>query len=127
MLFRSGTERVLVRNTLFQGRPVRWEPEEDTCFAWYDDESSPPMPDNHFVVEYSLITGVRFGNVTPCPGPHNLCDVSSGLVSIDIDEFDALPGPASPAIDAGSADGAPADDFTGRLRDPHPDIGACER
>ena len=32
----------------------------------------------------------------------------------------------SPAVDAGSADGAPADDIEGRLRDAAPDIGAYE-
>jgi len=118
---------VLMRNVLFQGQKIFFNPEEDTCFAWYDDESSPPMPANPFVVDYSLITGVRFGNVTPCPGPHSLCDVLSGLMNMGIDAFDAHLLPGSPATNAGTVDGAPADDFAGHPRDANPDIGAYER
>ena len=123
----NGSERVRVQNTIFQGQEVFWSAGEATCFAWYDDESSPPMPANPFVVSYSLITGVRFGNVTPCPGEGNLCDVFSDLTSIIIDAFDAHLQAGSPAINAGSTDEAPADDFTGRPRDATPDIGAYER
>jgi hypothetical protein len=117
----------LMRNSLFQGQKKFFSPDEDTCFAWYDDESSPPMPANPFTVDYSLITGVRFGNVTPCPGPNNLCDVAAGLVNPDIDNFDAHLQPDSPAINAGTADGAPADDFASQPRYDQPDIGAYEQ
>jgi hypothetical protein len=123
----NGHEQVLVRNTLFQGQKVFFNPEEDACFAWYDDESSPPMPANPFVVDNSLIYGVRFGNVNPCPGPNNLCDVFPGLESAAIDTFDAHLQSGSPAINAGTLDRAPGDDFTGRQRDANPDIGAYER
>ena len=122
----QGNERVLMRNDLFQGQKFFWSPDEDTCFAWYDDESSPPMPANPFVVEYSLITGVRFGNVNPCPGSHNLCDVNSGLVNISIDTFDAHLLSDSPAVNAGTPDGAPSTDFDNNPRDAQPDIGAYE-
>jgi hypothetical protein len=123
----NGSEQIVMRNILFQGQKVFYNPDEDTCFAWYDDESSPPMPADPFVVDHSLITGVRFGNVTPCPGASNLCDVLSGLANIDIDSFDATLEAGSPAIDAGNPDGAPAEDFTGRARGGRPDIGAYER
>ena len=122
----TGNERVYVRNTIFQGQKVFWSPGEDNCFAWFDDESSPPMPANPFLVDYSLITGVRFGNVAPCPGVHNLCDVSAGLANIGIDSFDAHLQPGSPAIDHGSAEGAPDVDFEGQPRDSLPDIGMDE-
>jgi hypothetical protein len=122
----NGSEKVLMRNVLFQGQKVFWSPGDDTCFAWYDDESSSPMPANPIVVEYSLITGVRFGNVTPCTGPHNLCNGLSGLGNIAIDAFDAHLLAGSPAINAGTTNGAPADDFDGNTRDTQPDIGAYE-
>jgi hypothetical protein len=123
----NGSEKVIMRNVLFQGQKIFFNPDEDTCFAWYDDESSPPMPANPFDVAYSLITDVRFGNVTPCPGPYNLCGVFSGLMNTAIDAFDAHLQGNSPAINAGTPDGAPADDYDGRPRDAHPDIGAYEQ
>ncbi|MDI6768946.1 MAG: choice-of-anchor Q domain-containing protein, partial [Anaerolineales bacterium] len=123
----SGSEKVFMRNNIFQGQKVFFNSDEDACFAWYDDESSPPMPANPFDAAYSLITDVRFGNVTPCPGPHNLCDVFSGLLNISINAFDAHLRPDSPAVNAGTADGAPADDFDGRPRGAQPDIGAFEQ
>jgi len=116
-----------MRNIIFQGQKIFFNPEEDTCFAWYDDESSPPMPANPFLVEYSLITGVKFGNVSPCPGPHLLCDVFSGLANIAINAFDAHLTSNSPAINAGTSNGAPADDFAGEARDDQPDMGAYEK
>ena len=123
----SGNKKVFMRNTIFQGQKVFWSPGDDVCFAWYDDESSPPMPANPLDVAYSIITGVRFGNVTPCPGSNNICDVSPGLLSDRIEAFDPHLQPDSPAVNAGTTDGAPADDFDGRLRDPQPDIGAYEQ
>jgi len=122
----NGSEKVTIRNTIFQGQKIFWEPIENTVFAWFDDESSPPMPANPFFVEYSLITGVRFGNVNPCPGSHNLCTVPAGLANIAMDAFDAHLKAGSPAIDAGSLKGTPGDDFNGRTRDATPDIGAYE-
>jgi len=123
----KGKETVRVNNTLFQGQKVFWNSDEDVVFAWYDDESSPPMAKNPFVVQGSLITGARFGNVTPCPGTGNLCDVASGLTDPSIEHFDPMPRADSPAVDAGLAAEAPPDDFTGQPRDSHPDIGAYER
>jgi hypothetical protein len=124
----DGSEQILVRNTLFQGQKTFYNPDEDVCFAWYDDESSPPMPTNPFVVDYSLITtGLKFGNVTPCPGNNNLCDVPSGVANAAIDSFDAHLLTDSPAIDAGTSAGAPAMDFANHPRDANPDIGAYER
>jgi hypothetical protein len=39
------------------GQKVFWDPQTDSCFAWYADESSPPMPANPFDVQHSLVTG----------------------------------------------------------------------
>lgn len=122
----NGNEKLLMKNVLFQGQKVFWSPGDDTCFAWYDDESSPPMPANPIEVQYSLINGVRYDNVVPCPGGNNLCDVAAGLVNSTIDRFDAHLAAGSAAINAGTAEGAPADDLDGRPRDVQPDIGAYE-
>jgi hypothetical protein len=123
----TGAEQVLLRNDIFQGQPVFRNPDEAACFAWYDDESASPLPSNPFVVSYSFIHDLRFGNVSPCPGGDNLCDIFPGLMNLSIDDFDPRLRADSPAVDAGTPDGAPADDFTGRPRDDRPDIGAYER
>ena len=123
----TGSEQVLMRNSIFQGQPVFYSRGEDTCFAWYDDESSSPMPVNPFRIDYSLMDRVRFGNVSPCSEPSNLCSVSPGLESLDVDAFDAHLLPDSPAINAGITDGAPDEDLSGHLRDASPDLGAYER
>jgi hypothetical protein len=123
----NGGEQLLLRNDLFQGQPAFFSPGDDTCFAWYDDESNPPMPANPFVVDHSLINGVRFGNVTPCPGGNNLCDTAPGLLNSTLDGFDPHLQAGSPAVNAGTTEGAPNDDFTGRPRYAQPDIGAYER
>jgi hypothetical protein len=122
----NGSEKVTMRNTLFMGQKSFFDPSADVCFAWYDDESNPPMPANPFTVDHSLITGVRFGNVEPCPGSGNLCDVAPGILNTAIDDFNAHLLAGSPAINAGSTAGAPTLDLEGRIRDAQPDIGAYE-
>jgi hypothetical protein len=75
-------------------------------------------------VDYSVIHNVKND---PCPvGSHDICQ-APGLANPSIDAFNAYLLSTSPAIDAGTTDGAPADDFAGRPRDAQPDIGAYER
>jgi hypothetical protein len=122
----NGNEQVLMRNTIFQGQKIFFNPEEDTCFAWYDDETNPPMPVNPFMITFSIINGVRFSNVTPCINSYNLCDTDPGIINSSIDSFDTHLVPGSLAIDAGTTDGAPINDFDDHERDSPPDIGAYE-
>lgn len=113
----TGSESVRLRNTIFQGAPRFSSPGDNTCFAWYDDE--PPedvLPQNPFSTSYAVITGTSFGNVTPCPGSHNLCEISPGLVNASIDAFDAHLLSHSPAIDAGDNTICPAIDYDGTAR-----------
>jgi hypothetical protein len=74
-------------------------------------------------VDYSLIHHVKHD---ACPGPKDICRVPPGLTNTVLDAFDAHLLPESPAIDAGTTEGASADDFDGRNRDASPDIGAYE-
>jgi len=85
------------------------------------------MPVNPINVQYSLINGVRFGNVEPCNSPNNLCDISASLADSRIDSFDGHLTANSPAVNAGTTSGAPDDDLEGNPRDANPDIGAYER
>jgi hypothetical protein len=122
----NGSEVIQVRNSIFQGQSNYFDPSDVTCFAWYDDESVPPMPADPFQTDYAIITGTKFGNVDPCAESHVTCGVALGLADPALDTFDAHLVPGSPAINAGTTDGAPPDDFDGRPRDTQPDLGAYE-
>ncbi len=122
----NGTETVRVRNSIIQGQPAFGQGGTDTCFGFYDNESSNPMPTNPFTVTYAVIDGTRFGNVTPCPGPNNLCAVATGLVITNISSFDGHLLAGSPAINSANAAWAPATDKDGLPRDSQPDRGAYE-
>ena len=114
----DGSESVRLRNDLFQGHPDFLQPDDITCLAYQET-----FPKDPFDFDYSLIAGVKDD---ACPGVHRICGVSPDLVSAALDAFDAHLRPDSPAIDAGTSIGAPPDDFDGRPRDAHPDIGAYE-
>ena len=113
----NGSERVQLRNNLFQGHPD-FLGGDQTCLAYEED-----IPGDPFDFDYSAIANVKDD---ACPGAHAICNVPLGLTNPSISAFDAHLLAGSPAIDAGTTVGAPAVDFDGRPRDAHPDIGACE-
>jgi hypothetical protein len=114
----NGSERVRLRNNLFLGHTDFLQPDDRTCLAYQET-----FPHDPFDIDYSMINGVKDD---ACPGAHAICGVPPGLVNASIDAFDAHLLPTSPAINAGTTDGAPRDDFDGRPRDARPDIGAYE-
>ncbi len=114
----DGSELIELRNNIFQGHPDFLQPYENTCLIY--EETFPADP---FDLDYSVIADVK-GD--PCPGPHDICGVPPCLADPSVDSFDAHLLPTSPAIDAGTTEGAPTDDFDGLARDDHPDIGARE-
>lgn len=115
----DGSESVLLRNAIFQGHPDFLSTDEQTCLSWTEG-----FPHDPISIDYALIVGVK-EIPDPCPA-HSLCDVAPGVMDSGIDTFDAHLRAASPAINNGTPEGAPADDFTGRARDAQPDIGAYE-
>jgi hypothetical protein len=121
-------QNVLLTNDIFEGNPSFSRSGEDVCFAWYNDEAGADrLPQNPFTTEYSILHAVPFGNVNPCGVGNNLCGTSAGLLSPGLDGFNAHLQAGSPAIDAGTAAGAPSSDFDGQPRDAKPDMGAYER
>ncbi|MBI4470966.1 MAG: hypothetical protein HY650_16755 [Acidobacteria bacterium] len=115
----NGSEKLIPRNNLFIGQTDFLQPDDLGCVVY--EETSPRNP---FDIDYSVIVGAKLDS---CPGPHDICGVSAGLVNPSIGAFDAHLMPGSPAIDAGTTAGAPRDDYDGRSRDARPDIGAYER
>ncbi len=115
----DGSESVTLRNAIFQGHPDFLSPGEQTCLSWTEG-----FPHDPISIKYAIIAGVK-AMPAPCPD-HSLCAVAPGLVDSGIDTFDAHLRADSPAINHGTTEGAPADDFTGGARDAHPDIGAYE-
>jgi len=115
----SGAESVVLRNSIFLGNPEFQGGGDTTCLAWTDIDPDP------IAIDHAIVDGVK-NPPDPCPAGSQ-CGVSPGLVDEGIDTFDGHLLETSPAIDSGTADGAPADDLEGRPRDATPDIGAYER
>lgn len=116
----NGGESLRLRNDLFLGHTDYLQPFESTCLMY---QETFPQGNAVFDADYSLISGVKDD---ACPGTHAICGVSPGLVDSSLDAFDGHLLAGSPAIDAGTAAGAPADDLEGKPRDARPDIGAYE-
>ncbi|MBN1955304.1 MAG: hypothetical protein JW900_09675 [Anaerolineae bacterium] len=115
----NGSEVAWMRNNIFVGHADFLQPSEQSCLVYHEGFPGDPLD-----IDYSVITGTK--NTPPCPGPHDLCGIDPALVDCSIDGFDAHLQAGSPAIDAGTTDGAPLDDFDRRSRDAQPDIGAYE-
>ncbi len=114
----DGSETVRLRNNIFQGQTDFLQPFENTCLIYTENFPHDPLD-----MDYSVIHDVKND---PCPvGSNDVCQ-APGLVNPSIDAFNAYLLSTSPAIDAGTTDGAPAGDFAGRPRDAQPDIGAYE-
>ena len=115
----SGSESVLLQNSIFLGNPEFQGGGDTTCLTWTDIDPDP------IAIDHAIINGVK-NPPDPCPADSQ-CGVSPGLVDESIDAFDGHLPETSPAIDSGTAVGAPSDDLEGHPRDDKPDIGAYER
>ncbi len=104
----NGTESVLLRNNIFQGQVDFLQPFENTCLIYEET-----FPSNPFNMGYALINNVKDN---ACPGANNKCGVSPGLVSLNIDSFNANLLSSSPAIDAGNNTVCTATDWRGLPR-----------
>lgn len=114
----AGSEMVLIRNSILLGNPEFRGEGDVTCLAWSDFSHDP------FIYDHDIISDLK-SMPASCPAG-SLCDSDPGVTNNSIEIFDAYLLPTSPAIDAGTADGAPADDLAGLPRDDSPDIGAYE-
>lgn len=114
----NGTEKVRLRNNVFQGQTDFLQPFENTCLMY--EETFPQDP---FDNDYAVIANVKHD---VCPGAHSICGVPVGIVNSSIDAFDAHLLATSPAINAGTVSGSPSRDFDDYARDAQPDIGAYE-
>ena len=113
-----GSETVLLRNTIFVGNPEFDGGGDTTCLAWSD------FPHDPFVYDHDMILDLK-AMPDPCP-VHSLCNLDPGLSNASLDAFDGHLLSNSKAVDAGTSDGAPKNDFDGLPRDARPDIGASE-
>ncbi|MFO7743018.1 MAG: hypothetical protein R6X31_11965, partial [Anaerolineae bacterium] len=98
----DGSESILLRNDIFLGNPEFGGGGDTTCFAWTD------LPGGLFAIDHAIIDDLK-ATPDPCP-PDSLCGASPGLADQNIDSFDAYLTAVSPAIDAGTTEGAPTDD-----------------
>ena len=117
----TGAERVFFTNNIFVGHSRFLDTSQDTCFAWFNDETPDDLlPNDPFRTEFAIIHGTAFGNVDPCAGTQVHCNTDPGLVNSSIQSFSAHLTPGSPAIDAGSNSVCPATDY---LKSPRPQDG----
>ncbi len=116
----NGTERVIVRNTLFGGNTDWRQPWEKTCLYWYDDSL---LPKNPVDMDYDVVWRVK-GN--PCQGKHDVCGKNPKVANVALPTYDGHLQTGSPAVDRGTGSGAPKKDLDGGPRDSKPDIGAYE-
>jgi hypothetical protein len=114
----NGTEAARLRNNIFQGQVDFLQLFESTCLIYEET-----FPNDPFDIDYSIVANVKNDL---CPGSHDQCGVSTGVVNTGTDTFDAHLLAGSPAINAGLAEAAPLVDFAGNFRDTQPDIGAYE-
>jgi hypothetical protein len=114
----SGAERVRARNSIWIGGPQFGEPGDTTCLAWS------PLQPNPLQWDHALLYQVK-GMPALCP-PQSLCGVAPGLADERIESLNPQLRDGSPAIDAGTSEGAPRDDLRGLSRDARPDLGAYE-
>ncbi|MFZ5879128.1 MAG: S-layer homology domain-containing protein [Chloroflexota bacterium] len=115
----DGSERVLLRNNIFQGQVDFLQPFENTCLVYQET-----FPANPFDVDDSIINQVKHNL---CPGAHDLCGIPPGLADASIDAFnpELLAGsPAIDIIDAGDDDAyCPSTDLLGA---PRPQGAGCD-
>lgn len=116
----DGSETALLRNVLFAGGPDWAQPGDRTCLYWWEDSVLPTDP---VTLDHSLVFDVE-NDV--CPGTASVCGQDPGLLDRGLATFDGHLQQDSPAVDAGTAVDAPADDLDGVERSGAPDIGAYE-
>jgi hypothetical protein len=114
----DGSESVRARNSIWIGDDQFGDPQDTTCLAWSG------LAHNPFDYDHSIFDGVK-GIPEPCP-VYSLCGVAPRLLDKRIATLDAHLRAESPAIDAGTPEGAPPHDLEGHPRDAQPDIGALE-
>ena len=112
---------IILRNNLFQGQRDAIQGGELVCLVYEESFQTDP-----FDMDYSLISRVKDD---ACPGLHDLCLADLGLGSIALDDFDPQLTGDSPAIDAGTMEACPAQDYWGNPRPQGAgcDIGAHEK
>ncbi|MBN1659152.1 MAG: hypothetical protein JXA93_12145 [Anaerolineae bacterium] len=122
----DGSERITAWNNVFLGDVDYFDP-GDVTFLFYQEECAGLTLDSDYNALYQ-VKNVECGASGEYvnSGTHDLCQdplLTGPLAGMAYGlELTA----ASPAIDAGTADGAPTVDFWGMIRDAVPDIGAYE-
>jgi len=101
----NGSETILLRNNTFQDYPD-FLSDDQTCLVYQET-----FPGDPFDVDYSIISNVKRDL---CPGSHDICGVSPGLVNTGTDTFDAHLLANSPARDTGLRDGIQANRNLGK-------------
>jgi hypothetical protein len=122
----NGSERLTAWNNIFLGDTDYFDP-GDVTFLFYQEGCA----DLRLVSDYNIVHNVKniecgAGGDYVSSGSHDLCQDPLLTGPLAGTAYGLKLTAASPAIDAGTSQGAPAVDFEGRPRDDHPDLGAYE-
>ena len=122
----DGWEQIIGRNNLLLGGPD-WGDDEDITFHFYQERCRDLKLDSDYSIAFqtkNMACGQASDDVRS--GANDLCQDPLVTGPLSGDAYGLLLREGSPAIDAGTAAGAPLVDFAGRQRDGRPDMGAYE-
>jgi hypothetical protein len=122
----DGTETLAAWNNVFLGDSDYFDP-EDVTFLFYQEGCGDLRMDSDHNIAHTvknLECGVAGEYVAS--GAHDLCQDPLLAGPLSGQSYGLRLTAGSPAIDAGTTEGAPAVDLEGYPRDAHPDLGAYE-
>ena len=122
----TGTETLTARNNVFLGDDDFFSP-GDITFLFYQEGCGALTLDSDYNIAYRVKNITCGTNTTYVDsGANDLCQNPQLLGPLSGNTYGMMPAPGSPAIDTGTTDGAPPDDFDGFPRYATPDMGAYE-
>jgi len=123
----DGSERLTVWNNIFLGDIDYTGDGSDITFHFYQEGCPSLVMESDYNIAHMTKNITCGANGTYVhSGGHDLCQDPQLSGPLSGNTYGMTPTSGSPAIDAGTATGAPTVDFRKRPRDAHPDIGAHE-
>jgi hypothetical protein len=95
----DGSEKVILANSVFSGATDFTDPNDRTCMAWVDSESSQPFTGS-VAAEYNLYNDLKY-DASFSLGSYALVDLDPLFANSAFESFDGHLRTGSPAVDSG--------------------------